>query len=449
MQLTPNSRGLLQLLEYYKRRAFELGKLPLQDAKKVSSLTAGCGFGEVATLTNTRLLSSIVATSSNAHHHGLDGNMTHDASVTGSNGLYAHNTELIVIPKEPFSDLVGAGEGGNVNYEAIDFLRQSGLGALVSVNEMVEIAGSMTKRTVHEGDCLFAQGIHVESVYFVVSGEILVLVNENRRADQDIIWDVESLSHAIVNTESSNCYSLIAGSILGNEALLGSDRRHMATALVSSKTASVFEVKGFGIEFLANRLEMDRFTALTYRDMSRWDPSIKIAENKSMQTFFDTLQRAMARRNSYRGVRRPADVVCFDITSEHQQLSPANAKKCTSSTESETKVNPERMDSGSGIDASDKEGNQQPQVSTTEKHKNPKPATLTAAKITYYPHKLSLQVKHYLHTLSKQVRAFEMNSRGALTESAKVSNHSFTFVAAFSPYPIHSHHILCAYFFYC
>ena len=31
--------------------------------------------------------------------------------------------------------------------------------------------------------------------------------NENRRADQDIIWDVESLSHAIVNTESSNCYS--------------------------------------------------------------------------------------------------------------------------------------------------------------------------------------------------------------------------------------------------
>ena len=47
-----------------------------------------------------------------------------------------------------------------------------------------------------------------------------------------------------------------------------------------SKTASVFEVSGKGIELLRRRLEMERFTALTYRDMSQFDPVIRVAEHK-------------------------------------------------------------------------------------------------------------------------------------------------------------------------
>ena len=53
-----------------------------------------------------------------------------------------------------------------------------------------------------------------------------------------------------------------------------------------SKTASVFEVSGKGIELLRRRLEMERFTALTYRDMSQFDPVIRVAEHKSMHVMF-------------------------------------------------------------------------------------------------------------------------------------------------------------------
>ena len=418
MQLTPNSRGLLQLLDCYKRTAFELCKVPLLDAKKVSTLTAGCGFGEVATLTNTRLLSSFVAITTPVDQLEANDNATVSTAATDNTDLFAHNSEFIVVPRDAFSDLVGSGDG-HVNYEAVDFLRQSGLGTLVSVNEMVEMAESMTKKLVKEGDCLFALGTRVESVYFVVSGEVLLLVNDNHRADHDIVWDMKKLSRFIVSTESSCCYSLGVGSFLGNESLYGSDRRHMATALVASETASVFEVRGSGVEYLAKKLEMDRFTALSYRDISRWDPSIKSAENKSMQTFFDTLQRAMTRRNAYRGVRRPADVVPLDMSTQEQRLSPSHKKSHTLNKSSNVDTTKKENDGSCVVDVH--EGVDVSHSPKSKKVDRSRPNTPSAvAKITY-PCEMSLLVKHYVHTLSRQVRAFEMNARGVLTEAAKVS----------------------------
>ena len=69
---------------------------------------------------------------------------------------------------------------------------------------------------------------------------------------------------------------------------------------------------------------MDRFTALTY-GICLDGTQYQNTENKSMQTFFDTLQRAMARRNLQR-CEAASGCRPFDITSEHQQLSPANER---------------------------------------------------------------------------------------------------------------------------
>ena len=81
LQLMANSRGLLQLGEYHKKRDFDKCKEQLQLAKKTAVLLPPAGFGEVATLTNTQLLSSVRA-----------GSMSENGALLG-------NTELIIVPK--------------------------------------------------------------------------------------------------------------------------------------------------------------------------------------------------------------------------------------------------------------------------------------------------------------------------------------------------------------
>ena len=81
LQLMPCSRGLLQLMECQKKRDFDGCKTQLEQAKRTAVLLPPAGFGEVATLTNTQLLSSVCA------------------SVKSEDGALLGNTELLILPK--------------------------------------------------------------------------------------------------------------------------------------------------------------------------------------------------------------------------------------------------------------------------------------------------------------------------------------------------------------
>ena len=121
IQFLPESRSLLQLLDYYSSHDWDAARELLVKAKPIVSLAVMSGFGEGSTLTNSKRNASVIASTS------IDA-----------------PTEIIVVPKAAFLGCAhSSGTDTNLNFEAVDFLRSTGLVKHLNVSEVISIADDM------------------------------------------------------------------------------------------------------------------------------------------------------------------------------------------------------------------------------------------------------------------------------------------------------------------
>jgi hypothetical protein len=132
----------------------------------------------------------------------------------------------------------------------------------------------------------------VKSIYLVVSGELLLDTG-------DIMHDgkLTPFRHSV----AENCYHLSSGSILGDEGVTGLDNTFESTSVVVSDVAVIFEVVGFGMRFLTDKILSLRYSALAYKNKSRWTPPISLAEQMNPYTYFDSLRKSISYVKPYRG----------------------------------------------------------------------------------------------------------------------------------------------------
>ena len=313
----PQARKLLNFQYLVKNHKWDDVKAILADGNVLATLKAPSGFGELATLANQVRVASIVASARQKIREG-------PTSQHQSAAL-----EVLVISKNILLECMAAkrwgvskADGSN-HTDAIDFLRQSGLANRIDPSDLMDAALSMEKKIYSNGQILFVKGQRVHRVLFIVVGEVLLSVGAPSQAncddsvsqsatqfaeDDDEVIDVSAVCSEINHTDANYCYILSAGSILGDEGLVGKSARFKSTAIATSKTVVCFEISGFGLQFLMQRLQVERFTALTYRDINRWTAPLPIAESMILQSFFDSLRQAISRRDPYRGILRDSNL---------------------------------------------------------------------------------------------------------------------------------------------
>lgn len=274
VQFQQNSISLLKLQGLTKRKRWDEVRQLLDFAQTLAHMTAPAGFGELNTLTAVKRAATIKA---------------------GTEGC-----ELLVLPKSNFLELQSYQRGdhkldGALPSEAIDFLRQSGLAHKISAGDLIQAAKSVVKRTLSRGEILFCKGESVNSVYLIVSGEFVLDVSESKQNGK---------LQPFINCSADNCFHLGAGSILGDEGILGQSGRFESTAVAISELAVCFEAVGFGLTFLAERLGSSRYCALAYKDLPRWTPALGFAEQANLFAHFHSLRRSIAYQRPFRGSRK-------------------------------------------------------------------------------------------------------------------------------------------------
>ena len=273
------------------------------------------GFGELASLTNTKRTSTIRAAAN----------------------LAEPTCQLLILPKSSLRELTearGNDDPNSILSSALDFFRLSGLANNTSTMELHKAAKHLKSKRFMKGEILYCKGELVHSIYLVVSGEFLL--------------DLEDLhgkrkQHAFLNSNHENCYHLSIGSILGDEGLSGQIHTYDATAISMSDGAIVFEAtEGPSFDFLKSRLDMIIYGAMAYKDQSHWAAPLEVAEQNNLYSTFSSLRRCIAYSNPHRGVRTKSyfsqDVVArvnalahgekYDgLLLPHASKSPSKAKK--------------------------------------------------------------------------------------------------------------------------
>jgi hypothetical protein len=273
LQFTGDSVRLTKLLHYARKRKFDETKKLLQSAQVVAHIPELSGFGELSTLTGVHRAATIQTEKGQAV------------------------TEVLILPKHPLLDLLKYrySSNGSTQSEAIDFLRQSGLANRISPKDLVLAASTMSKKTLEEGEVLFYKGDEVKCIYMIVSGEFLL-----DTAD----YIIEGVSMPFVNAHPDKCYHLSSGSMLGDEGVLGDNKVFESTAAVVSSVAVVFQVEGFAMNFIAEKMGCLRYSALYYRDRLCWESENQVAEQINPFTFFGSLRKSIAYTKPFRGTTR-------------------------------------------------------------------------------------------------------------------------------------------------
>lgn len=285
LQFPEGSMSLLNLGTYFKNRDWDAAKNVLSTARLINTMRAPTGFGELASLALIKRTASVRASP--------------DQKIL---------TELLVIPRKCLYSVLQAstliGTDIHSTSEAIDFLRQSGLAMSSSSRELFRIACSMRKRVINRGQVLYTKNQVANCCYIVVSGEIIAdtqyCPGEADYADDD---------YPYICSLPSNCYILSNGSLLGDEAFLGVNGhcssvggRYQSTASVISEVAVVFQIVGVGLDFLLEKLNSVRYSALAYMNISPWSVPITTADSNSVYTMFNSLRKCISESNPYRGV---------------------------------------------------------------------------------------------------------------------------------------------------
>lgn len=276
LQFTGDSVRLTKLLACARKRRWEEAKELLEAAQVVAHIPTFSGFGELSTLTGVKRAATILTSK------------------------ISDISEIVVLPKHPLLDLLKYRNKettqSSEQSEAIDFLRQSGLANRISPKDLVLAASSMSKRTLHEGDILYYKGEEVKCIYMVVSGEFLLDTN-------DFILE-GVIPMPFVNSTSDSCHNLSAGSILGDEGVIGETRVFESTAAVVSSVAVVFQAEGFAMNFISEKMGCLRYSALFYRDRLCWEAEHQVAEQINPYTFFDSLRKSIAYTKPFRGTKK-------------------------------------------------------------------------------------------------------------------------------------------------
>lgn len=302
LQFAEGSLSLIEMGRAVKEKNWEGASTMLNDARLINTMRAPTGFGELASLALIKRTASVRAR--------VDQDIL---------------TELLIISRKSLFALLSAssrfGEEMHNHSEAIDFLRQSGLGVSVSSRELFSIAASMRKRVVTRGSLLYRKHDLALCVYVVVSGEIIVDTEyeppellSNRGAKET------GAEFPFLSSLPENCYILSNGSLLGDEAFAGggaetlsgvelassaSVRYYESSAAVISEMAVLFEVTGVGLQFLIDRLNGGRYSALAYRDLSPFGGGlVPQADANSIHTIFNSLRRCIAEANPQRGCKK-------------------------------------------------------------------------------------------------------------------------------------------------
>jgi len=286
LQFPEGSMALLNLGTYFKNRDWDAAKEVLNTARLINTMHAPTGFGELASLALIKRTASVRAS-------------------PGQSIL----TELLVIPRRCLYAVLQAstliGTDVHSTSEAIDFLRQSGLAMSSSSRELFRIACSMRKKVFNRGKVLYEKNEVGTCCYIIVSGEIIAdtqyCPGEAEYADDD---------YPYICSLPSNCFILSNGSLLGDEAFLGVTNayssneggKYQSTASVISEVAVVFQIAGVGLDFLLEKLNSVRYSALAYMNISPWSVPITQADSNSVYTMFNSLRKCVSESNPYRGI---------------------------------------------------------------------------------------------------------------------------------------------------
>jgi hypothetical protein len=124
MQLATESRGLLQLGESYHQHDWDVARDVLTKAKVVGTAKLYSGFGEGSTIACSKRPFSVIASPK------------HPAA-----------TELLVVSSQAFLRILSTAGGdiASINFEAVNFLRESGIVGHLNFSEVIKIAGEMKR----------------------------------------------------------------------------------------------------------------------------------------------------------------------------------------------------------------------------------------------------------------------------------------------------------------
>lgn len=293
----------IELLRCCKEKDWHNAKEVLKNAILLNTLSSPSGFGELASLAMVKRTASVRAK--------LESNTLTELIIISRSILY----ELLMLVTKS-SDQSEAAIESNTNEsgmtETIDFLRQSGLGSGANSKQLYAISISMKKKTLNSGKVLYFKNQPSTCIYIIITGEVMLdtefefsstdTYNNNDRDGNNNNCSSKK-EYPFVNTLPFNCYLLSNNSILGEEGFICDDRRvYESTAVVISKTLVVFELTGYALRYLIEKLKCSRYSALIYKDTSTWCEAIKEAEDNSVYTIFRTLRQAISETNPYRSI---------------------------------------------------------------------------------------------------------------------------------------------------
>jgi hypothetical protein len=264
-----SSVKLLLLQEFTRARAWDDANFLLSEGDHIAELKAPSGFGELSTMSKAARTASITASQ-------------------------AGPLELIVMPKDMLLRVTEKLNGGvGSNSECIDYLRQTGLTNVIPTRDLLDMAKSMSKELYQLGDLIYTKGESCACVYLVIVGDVLM--------DTEDAVVRNGQPAPFYGSHAPQCYVLSGGSVLGDEGLVGNKRVFGSSAVVVSELASVFKVTGYGMRFFGERLGVERYTALAYRDAKCWGPTFG-GEKEMLQSYFSTLRKAITNRYPGRGI---------------------------------------------------------------------------------------------------------------------------------------------------
>lgn len=296
-----DSLQLLRLQYFEKGRHWDEANAILDKAQIIATIKAPAGFGELSTLTNAPRGATVRA--KKIDEEDPVGNLT----------------EILIVPKPQLkqclsakrinqkihrseddgistksSDIVNQDSG-----EAIEFLRQSGLANRVNPSDLVMAANCMRKRALFRGEVLYLKGEQVRCIFLVVSGEFLLDVADYK--SHNFSAGAADDYTSFLNCSPECCFFLGSHSILGDEGIVGMNKSFEASAIVVSEGAMVFEVSGFGLRFLGDRLGASRYSALAYKDLPKRIPALPLAEQVNIYSQLNSLRKAYATSFPFRG----------------------------------------------------------------------------------------------------------------------------------------------------
>lgn len=279
-----DAMSLLKLRSLPDRARHEMSKEILDMGRVINKLASPSGFGELASLSKVKRPASVRA--------GLEAPL-----------------EVIMLPTKNVLSCFSKCRGPPVA-EAVDFLRQASMGHKVASSELLVGASAMTKRVLPLGTIIYYKGQPVNNVFLVVNGEVLL--------DTDGCVPTKGGPLPFQNPDAEKCYCMAGQSILGDEGLCGVNKTYETTAVVVSEFATIFEVSAAGKEFLLRRFELERYSALAYKDQMTQTAPLKILENVILlHSSFNNVRKAISVAHRDRGVKPTNAVVDeSEITSE-------------------------------------------------------------------------------------------------------------------------------------